>query len=96
MLYYLYEASRNHSYWKERSAEKKGVALWQGKTIKVEIFIQVNHSAMTESICYRYMDIRSGKRQTIYAGDLAELRAKEKQLAKDLDDNILIDGSAKK
>ena len=45
---------------------------------------------------YRYMDIRSGKRQTIYAGDLAELRAKEKQLAKDLDDNILIDGSAKK
>lgn len=45
---------------------------------------------------YRYIDIRSGKRQTIYAGDLAELRAKEKQLAKDLDDNILIDGSAKK
>ena len=48
------------------------------------------------SYMYRYIDVRSGKRQTIYAGDLAELRAKEKQLAKDLDDNILIDGSAKK
>lgn len=48
------------------------------------------------SYMYRYIDVRSGKRQTIYASDLAELRAKEKQLAKDLDDNILIDGSAKK
>lgn len=55
LCYTIYnEASRNHSYWKERSAEKKGVALWQGKTIKVEIFIQVNHSAMTESILPLY------------------------------------------
>ena len=44
---------------------------------------------------YRYTDIRSGKRQTIYAGDLPELRVKEKQIAKDMDDNILTDGAAK-
>ena len=30
------------------------------------------------SYMYRYMDTRSGKRQTIYAGDLPELRVKEK------------------
>lgn len=48
------------------------------------------------SYMYRYMDIRSGKRQTIYARDLPELRMKEKQLAKDLDDNILTNNSAKK
>ncbi len=45
---------------------------------------------------YRYTDIKSGKRQTIYAGDLPELRAKEKQIAKDLDDNILTDTAIKK
>lgn len=44
---------------------------------------------------YRYTDIRSGRRQTIYAGDLPELRVKEKQIAKDLDDNILTDSAAK-
>lgn len=45
---------------------------------------------------YRYTDIRSGKRQTIYAGDLPELRDKEKQINKDLDDNILTDTAIKK
>ena len=35
---------------------------------------------------YRYTDTRSGKRQTVYAGDLPELREKEKQIAKDMDD----------
>ena len=44
---------------------------------------------------YRYTDV-TGKRQTVYAGDLPELRAKEKQIQKDLDDNILTDASAKK
>ena len=48
------------------------------------------------SYMFRYMDTRSGKRQTIYAGELPELRAKEKEIAKDLDDHILTDGSAKK
>lgn len=43
---------------------------------------------------YRYTDI-TGKRKTIYAGDLPELRQKEKQLQKDLDDNILTDLSVK-
>ena len=37
---------------------------------------------------YRYTDVKSGKRQTIYAGDLPELRVKEKQIAKDLEDSI--------
>lgn len=39
---------------------------------------------------YRYTDV-TGKRQTVYAGDLPELRAKEKQIQKDLDDNIVTD-----
>ena len=34
---------------------------------------------------YRYTDIRSGKRLTVYAKDLPELREKEKQIAKDLE-----------
>ena len=45
---------------------------------------------------YRYTDTRSGKRQTVYAGDLPELREKEKQIAKDMDDNILTDAAIKK
>lgn len=45
---------------------------------------------------YRYTDIRTGKRQTIYAQDLPELREKEKQIAKDIDDNILTDNVIKK
>ena len=45
---------------------------------------------------YRYTDIRSGKRLTVYAKDLPELREKEKQIAKDLEDNILTDGVIKK
>ena len=36
---------------------------------------------------YRYMDVE-GKRKTIYSMDLAELREKEKQIQRDLDDNI--------
>lgn len=44
---------------------------------------------------FRYTDL-SGKRCTIYAGDLTELRIKEKQIQKDLDDNILTDLSVKK
>ena len=45
---------------------------------------------------YRYTDIKSGKRQTIYAGDLPELRVKEKQIAKDLEDSIITDNAVKK
>lgn len=36
---------------------------------------------------YRYIDIR-GKRQSVYAGDLKELRDKEKSIQKDLDSGI--------
>lgn len=45
---------------------------------------------------YRYTDKRSGKRITVYAADLPQLREKEKQIAKDLEDSILTDGAAKK
>ena len=45
---------------------------------------------------YRYTDISSGKRQTIYAGDLPELRIKEKQIAKDMEDSILTDNAVKR
>ena len=37
---------------------------------------------------YRYADVRTGKRLTVYAQDLPELREKEKQIAKDMEDNI--------
>lgn len=43
---------------------------------------------------FRYTDI-TGKRQTIYAGDLPELRVKEKQIQRDLDSNILTDSAIK-
>ena len=33
---------------------------------------------------------------TVYAQDLPELREKEKQIAKDMEDNILTDGAIKK
>lgn len=45
---------------------------------------------------YRYTDTRSGKRQTIYAGDLPELRTKEKQITKDMEDSILTDNAVKR
>ena len=45
---------------------------------------------------YRYTDVRTGKRLTVYAQDLPKLREKEKQIAKDMEDNILTDGAIKK
>lgn len=44
---------------------------------------------------YRYTDICTGKRKTVYSNDLADLRRKEKAIAKDIDDNILTDAAAK-
>ena len=45
---------------------------------------------------YRYTDPMDGKRRTVYASDLPELREKEKAISKDWDDNILTDGAIKK
>lgn len=45
---------------------------------------------------YRYTDVRTGKRLTVYARDLPELRKKEKQIAKDMEEDILSDGVIKK
>lgn len=45
---------------------------------------------------FRYTDIRRGKRVTIYATDLPELREKEKLIEKDMEDNILTDTTVKK
>lgn len=44
---------------------------------------------------YRYTDIRTGKRNSIYASNLPELREKEKQLEKDIADHILTDSVSK-
>lgn len=44
---------------------------------------------------YRYTDVRTSKRKTIYASDLPELRRKEKEILKDIDDNIVTDSEAK-
>ncbi|KIR03479.1 hypothetical protein P261_02294 [Lachnospiraceae bacterium TWA4] len=45
---------------------------------------------------YRYTDEKTGKRKHVYAKSLPELREKEKQLQKDLDEEIVTDASAKK
>lgn len=45
---------------------------------------------------YRYTDKASGKRQSIYAKDLAELREKEKALTLDLHNNLQTSGTVKK
>ena len=37
---------------------------------------------------YRYTDVRTGKRLTVYAQDLPELREKEKQIAKDMETSV--------
>lgn len=44
---------------------------------------------------YRYTDM-TGKRQTVYASELPELRIKEKEIQKDLDDQIITDRTIKK
>ena len=51
---------------------------------------------MTADTVIASQDIRTGKRRTIYAQDLPELREKEKKIAKDMDDNILTDSAIKK
>lgn len=45
---------------------------------------------------YRYTDEKTGKRKSIYAHDLAELREKEKQLLRDIDEDIVTDSSVKR
>ena len=45
---------------------------------------------------YRYTDPANGKRHTVYAPDLPELREKEKLIARDLEDRILTDTAIKK
>lgn len=44
---------------------------------------------------YRYTDIRTGKRNAIYASNLPKLREKEKLLEKDIEDRILTDRISK-
>lgn len=44
---------------------------------------------------YRYTDM-TGKRQTVYASDLPELRIKEKEIQRDLDDQIITDRTIKR
>ena len=48
------------------------------------------------SYMYRYTDAKTGKRLTVYAPDLAELRLKEKQVTKDVDDDIVTDQAVRK
>lgn len=48
------------------------------------------------SYMFRYIDPLTGKRKAIYANDLPELRAKEKQVQRDLEEHILTDAECKK
>lgn len=45
---------------------------------------------------YRYTDFSTGKRISIYANDLSELREKKRNLTKDIDDGIFTDISTRK
>ena len=45
---------------------------------------------------YRYKDEITGKRNSVYAADLASLREMEKQINKDMDDLLITDASVKK
>lgn len=45
---------------------------------------------------YRYTDSRSGKRKTVYAKDLIELREKELAVKKDLENNLMTGAAIKK
>lgn len=59
--------------------------------------LKVGESQRKEGLyMYRYMDERTGKRVTIYDADLASLREKERQIAREIDDGITTDRAAKK
>lgn len=45
---------------------------------------------------YRYKDEIIGKRNSVYAADLASLREMEKKINKDMDDLLITDASVKK
>lgn len=45
---------------------------------------------------YRYTDEKTGKRKNIYSRDLAQLREKEKQLLKDINEDIVTDVGVKR
>ena len=45
---------------------------------------------------YRYKDEITGKRNSVYAADLASLREMEKKINKDMDDLLITDSSVKK
>ena len=45
---------------------------------------------------YRYTDQRTGERITIYDTDLAALREKERQIARDQEDGLVTDQGVKK
>ena len=60
----------------EKRKDAKGRVLWAGEGQREDLIYQ-----------YQYTDIR-GKRQTIYSSDLKELREKEKEIQKHLNDGI--------
>jgi len=60
----------------EKRKDAKGRVLRTGESQRKDLIYQ-----------YRYTDIR-GKRQTIYSSDLKELREKEKEIRKHLDDGL--------
>lgn len=45
---------------------------------------------------YRYTNLKSKKRETVYAGDLIELREKERQILRDLEEDIQTNSAVKK
>ena len=63
----------------EKRKDAKGRVLRTGESQRKDLIYQ-----------YRYTDIR-GKRQTIYSSDLKELREKEQDIQKHLNDDVAQD-----
>lgn len=75
---------------------KKGMVFMARKDKKGRN-LHIGESQRTDgTYMYRYTDKRSGKRQTIYANDLPQLREKEKQIAREQEEELFIDSATRK
>lgn len=80
MLYYVYlQCSFLH--------REEGLPIKRRKDNKNRVLEKGESQRKDGSYMYRYSDI-SGKRRAVYANDLSELRKKERQISRDLEENI--------
>lgn len=86
--------SKYHSIvWKEGAIERNDIMARKDNKGRN---LHVGESQRKDGLyMFRYTNPRTGTRGTIYANDLPELRQKEKQIQKDIDDCIITDAEAK-